>query len=56
MSINCPPNPESTCDMLCGNDLAKMETDGLVTVNEGQVKLTERGILFADSVASILLS
>lgn len=48
---------ESGVDMreLCADDLAKMQAEGLITNTNERVALTERGILFADAVASTLL-
>ncbi|KAA1257848.1 Oxygen-independent coproporphyrinogen-III oxidase-like protein [Rubripirellula obstinata] len=48
---------ESGIDLreLCGADLAKMVSDGLISDVAERVTLTERGILFADGVASTLL-
>ena len=40
---------------LCQEELSEMNQQGLITLDDGRVQLTERGILFADTVASELL-
>lgn len=39
----------------CGNELARLESQGLISRDGDRVKLTERGIHFADTVASEFL-
>jgi oxygen-independent coproporphyrinogen-3 oxidase len=40
----------------CAEDLQRLENEGLLARDGTRIRLTERGILFADSVASVLLA